>query len=179
LTVPSRTYFEVYLPHPPYKARSRPSSAGIFYIAGGSSESLSLLFTARSFATIRVIRNIIRNNTANMAKLSILISSLLLASSASATLWPVPAHYEQGNQTLWLSPDVTLEFGKGSYSSKACEALTLPAPLLVRALSPYLPTAADEKSTNRTAAAPIPPAAAAKLSWPPGTARSPPCLRPT
>jgi hypothetical protein len=68
-----------------------------------------------------------------MTKLSVLISSLLLASSASATLWPIPAHYEQGDNPIWLSPDVKLEFGKGSYSggSKACEPTSLTAPGLV------------------------------------------------
>lgn len=56
-----------------------------------------------------------------MTKLSILVSSLLLASSASATLWPIPAHYEQGDKPIWLSPDVKLEFGgskgSGNYGS--------------------------------------------------------------
>ncbi|KAI5776684.1 glycoside hydrolase superfamily [Geopyxis carbonaria] len=42
-----------------------------------------------------------------MAKLSVLLAAALcLAGAEAQRLWPVPAKYEHGNSTLWLSPNV-------------------------------------------------------------------------
>jgi len=47
-----------------------------------------------------------------MTKLTVLLAACLSLQGVSA-LWPIPAQYSQGNDTLWLSSSVSFEFGHG------------------------------------------------------------------
>jgi len=68
-----------------------------------------------------------------MTNLFALATSVLLLSSTASALWPIPAHYDTGNSTFWLSPDVKLEFGPDSYSGSR-QVCLIPAPLSPLAL---------------------------------------------
>ncbi|KAI5818330.1 glycoside hydrolase superfamily [Pyronema omphalodes] len=60
-----------------------------------------------------------------MAKLSALLAACLLLQTTSATLWPIPTQeFTQGNKTLWMSENVSLEFGRASDKPESCGSST-------------------------------------------------------